>query len=53
MVTARTVCRWVKPRECGELLYSRRFPLKSKGAAYKSYVSLTILYGNEAWKMRW
>ena len=30
--TARTRCGWVKLRECGELLYDRRFPLKLKGA---------------------
>ena len=27
-MTARTRCGWVTYRECGELLYSRRFPLK-------------------------
>ena len=37
-VTARTRCGWVKPRECGELLHGRRFPLKQKGAVHKSYV---------------
>ena len=31
-VTARTRCGWVKFRECGELLYGRRFPLRLKGA---------------------
>ena len=30
-VTARTRCGWVKFRECGELLYGRRFPLKLNG----------------------
>ena len=30
-VTARTRSGWVKLRECGELLYGRRFPLKLKG----------------------
>ena len=29
-VTARTRFGWVKLRECGELLYGRRFPLKLK-----------------------
>ena len=29
-VTTRTRCGWVKPRECSELLYGRRFPLKLK-----------------------
>ena len=36
-VTARTKHGWAKFRECGELLYGRRFPLKLKGAVYKSY----------------
>ena len=35
-VTARTGCEWVKFRECGELLYGRRFPLRLKGAVYGS-----------------
>ena len=30
-VTVRTRCWWVKLRECGELLYGRRFPLNLKG----------------------
>ena len=30
-VTAGTRCGWVKFRECGELLYGTRFPLKLKG----------------------
>ena len=30
-ITARTRCGWAKLRECGELLYGRRFPLKLKG----------------------
>ena len=47
-VTARTRCGWVKLRECGEMLYGRRFPLRLKGAVYKSYVRLTMLYGSEA-----
>ena len=48
-VPARTRCGWVKFRECGELLYGRRFPLRLKGAVYKSYVRPVILYGCEAW----
>ena len=47
-VTARSRCGWVKFRECGELLYSRRFPLRLKGAVYKSYVRPAILYVSEA-----
>ena len=34
-VTARTRCGWAKHMESGELLYCR-FPLKLKGAVYKS-----------------
>ena len=26
--TARTWCRWAKPRKYGELLHGKRFPLK-------------------------
>ena len=48
-VTVRARCGWVKPRECGELLYGRRFPLKQKVAVYKSYVRPAILYGSETW----
>ena len=47
VVTARTRCRWLKFWWCGELLYGR-FPLKLKGAVYKSYVRPAILYGSEA-----
>ena len=36
VVTARTRCGWVKFRECGELLDGRRFPLRLKGAVYRS-----------------
>ena len=38
--------------ECSELLYGRRFPLKLKGAVYKSYVRPTILCGSEAWWLK-
>ena len=50
--TVRTRCGWVKARECGELLHGRRFPLKTKGAAYKSYVKPAVLHGCEAWCMK-
>ena len=33
-VTARTRCGWVNIRECGKMLYGRRFHLKLKGAVY-------------------
>ena len=55
-VTARTSCGWAKFRECGELLYGRRYPLRLKGAVDKSYVRPAMLYGSEAWrlkKVRW
>ena len=51
-VTARTRCGWVKYRECGKLLYGRRFPLRLKGAVYKSYVRPAILYGSDAWCLK-
>ena len=51
-VTARTRCGWVKLRECSELLYGRRFPLKLKGAVYKRHVRAAILYESEAWCMK-
>ena len=51
-VTARKRCGWVKFRECGELLYGRRFSLRLKGAVYKSYIKPAILYGSEAWCLK-
>ena len=48
-VTARKRCGWVTLIECRELLHGMRFPLKLKGAVYKSYVRSAILYGSEAW----
>ena len=51
-VIARTRCVLAKFRECGQLLYGRRFPLKLKGTVYKSYVKPAILYGSEAWCLK-
>ena len=51
-VTARTRCGWVLFIKCGELLYGRRFPLQQKGAVYRSFVRLAILYGCKAWCLR-
>ena len=48
VVTARTICGWVKFMECGELLYGKRFPLSLKGSVYETYVRPAILYGSEA-----
>ena len=50
-MTARTRRGWVKLRECGELLYGR-FPLKLKGAVYRSYVRPATLYGSEARRLK-
>ena len=51
-VTARTRCGWVKLRECGELLYGRRFSLGLKVVIYRSFVRPAILYGSEAWCLK-
>ena len=51
-LTGGTRRGWVKYKECFELLHGWRFPLKMKGAVYKSYVSLAILYGSEAWCLK-
>ena len=51
-VPARTRCGWVKIRECVELLYGRRFPLRLKGAVCGKYVRPTILYGSEVWCLK-
>ena len=48
-VTARTGFGRVTYRECGELLYGRRFPLVLKVAVYEIYVKPAILYGRETW----
>ena len=48
-VAVRTRCGWVMFRECGELLYGRRFPLRLFGAVCKSYVRPAILYGCDVW----
>ena len=37
-VTARARCAWVKFRQCSELLYGRRFPLRLKRAVYSNYL---------------
>ena len=48
-VSARTRCGWVKSRKCGELLHSKRFPLKLKRTVYKSYAKPAIQHESEAW----
>ena len=47
-VTVRTTYGWANLRECCELLHGRRFSLKLKGSAHKSYVIPAILYESEA-----
>ena len=51
-VTARRRCGWDTFREHIELLYGRRFPLRLKGAVYRSYVRPAILYGSKAWCLK-
>lgn len=48
-VTARARLGWMKFRDCGELLNSKRFPLKVKGMVYRSCVRSVMLYGSETW----
>ena len=50
-VSASSGCLLVKLRECNELLYDG-FPLRLKGAVYKSYVRSTMLRGSEAWCLK-
>ena len=49
---ARTRIEWIKFRECGELLYGRKFSLKMKGRIYQSCVRSAMLYGSETWCLR-
>ena len=51
-VTARARIGWVKFRECGELLNSKRFSLKVKGMVYRSCVRVAMLYRSETWCLR-
>ena len=51
-VTDVTRCGWVRVKECGELLYGWRFPLRLKVAVYECCVRPAILYGSEAWCLK-
>ena len=51
-VTARERVGWLKFKECGELLNSKRFSLKMKGMIYWSCVRSAMLYGSETWCLR-
>ena len=45
----RTRCGWVNFRDCNELLFGRRFPLRLTGAVCINYVRPAILYESKAW----
>ena len=51
-VTARTRIGWIKFRECGELLYGRKFSSQMKGRNYQSCVRSAMLYGSETCCLR-
>ena len=51
-VSARTKIGWTKFRECGELLYGRKFLLKMKGRIYQTCVKSAMLYGSETCRLR-
>ena len=51
-VTAKAKIGRVKSKECGVLLYSKRFSLKTKGMVYGSSVRSAMLCGNETWCLR-
>ena len=51
-VTSKLRIEWVKFKECGELLNSKRFSLKMKGMVYLSFVRSAMLYGSETWCLR-
>ena len=46
--TARMRCWWATHRQCSEFVHGRRFPLRQKGAVYKSNIWSAILYGSQA-----
>ena len=48
----RTRVRWKKFRECGEILFGKRYSLQMKGKIYKSYVRSAILYESKTWCLR-
>ena len=51
-VIARARIGWVKFRECGELLNSKRFLVKLEGMVYRNCVRSPMLYGSETWCLR-
>ena len=51
-VTARTRMEWKKFRECGEILFGKRFSLLMKEKVYMSYMRLAMLYKSKTWCLR-
>ena len=51
-MTGRAGIGWVKFKECGELLNSKRLSLKMKGMIYWSCARSAMLYGSETWCLR-
>ena len=50
--TARVRIGWVRFRECGELFFGNKFPLKMKGKVYRCCERSAILYGSETWYLK-
>ena len=48
-LTVRTRVGWKKFRECGQILFQKRFSLQMKGKIYKIYVRFAMLYRSETW----
>ena len=51
-VTARVRIGWVRLRNCGELLFGNKFPLRMKVKVYRCCVQSAVLYGSEAWCLK-
>ena len=52
VVSARTRVGWKKFRECGKILFRKRFSLQMKEKIYKNYVRSAMLYGGKTWCLR-
>ena len=51
-ITTRMRIKWIKFRECEELLHGRKFSLKMKGRIYQSCIRSAMLYGSKMWCLR-
>ena len=51
-IVARMRIGWIKFRECGELLYGKKFLFKMKGWIYQSCIRSAMLYGGETWCLK-